>query len=258
MKRYPKVKKVSSIDHEDPLNLIQNIKTLSLANLMNNWSPELQHKLWQSNCQSLAHEVPEYFGSISESVKFKFPGCQELVQFNACGKNQMCSLFQRQYPTSFTASLSTFPERPLPLTIVPVLHTEYETDSAQYFTYKSLQMRDDLNRKIIDVLKEYSKNKGKQHLKKSPFETLKKQLFLLNTTITWTTISPVLCQRGHILLEDVKDDGWPCDGRHEQGGCKRGITGRNQTKGIKRYRCKTCDYDICDACFESKGGTAEG
>eukprot|EP01004_Peranema_trichophorum_P009092 NODE_7836_length_736_cov_144.752039_g7222_i0.p1 GENE.NODE_7836_length_736_cov_144.752039_g7222_i0~~NODE_7836_length_736_cov_144.752039_g7222_i0.p1 ORF type:complete len:185 (-),score=26.71 NODE_7836_length_736_cov_144.752039_g7222_i0:112-666(-) len=43
---------------------------------------------------------------------------------------------------------------------------------------------------------------------------------------------------------------WNCDGRKLPGGCKRGITDFNQTLAIQRFRCESCDFDLCDLCFQ--------
>jgi len=52
------------------------------------------------------------------------------------------------------------------------------------------------------------------------------------------------------MYPDEGDNGWGCDGAKQPGGCKRGINGFNQTTGIPRMRCITCDYDLCDKCME--------
>jgi len=57
------------------------------------------------------------------------------------------------------------------------------------------------------------------------------------------------CLKGHTLkLEPYNTNGWACDGRNLPGGCKRGCTGFRQLVGVTRYRCKSCDYDLCDKC----------
>ena len=55
----------------------------------------------------------------------------------------------------------------------------------------------------------------------------------------------------HVLMFNPRDNGWACDGRREVGGCKSKITGFHQTKGIERYRCEGCDYDLCNKCLEA-------
>lgn len=64
-----------------------------------------------------------------------------------------------------------------------------------------------------------------------------------------------VCARGHQLqpLGTTEDNGWACDGRND-GGCLRGITDFHQTKGLNRFRCKTCDFDYCDKCYALRTG----
>jgi len=52
----------------------------------------------------------------------------------------------------------------------------------------------------------------------------------------------------HYLIRDYDDNGWGCNGRNYEGGCRRGITGFQQTTGMPRYRCDVCDFDLCDGC----------
>mmetsp|Transcript_89889 Transcript_89889/g.141960 ORF Transcript_89889/g.141960 Transcript_89889/m.141960 type:complete len:958 (+) Transcript_89889:184-3057(+) len=62
------------------------------------------------------------------------------------------------------------------------------------------------------------------------------------------------CIRSHEMeyLATSRDtDGWACDGRFQPGGCRSGITDYHQTKGVDRYRCERCDYDLCRKCVES-------
>lgn len=61
-----------------------------------------------------------------------------------------------------------------------------------------------------------------------------------------------ICPDAHPLIPMgiSMDDGWTCDGQHRPGGCKSGITGYHQSKGKPRYRCGTCDYDLCQACHD--------
>jgi hypothetical protein len=60
------------------------------------------------------------------------------------------------------------------------------------------------------------------------------------------------CGNGHRLVRNLEDNGWACDGRDLPGGCKRGCTGFRQSAGWGRYRCATCDYDLCDRCYEAR------
>ena len=52
----------------------------------------------------------------------------------------------------------------------------------------------------------------------------------------------------HSLQLSQRDNGWACDGRKLRGGCRKGCTGFNQTRGWVRYRCKSCDFDLCEQC----------
>mmetsp|Transcript_20713 Transcript_20713/g.51814 ORF Transcript_20713/g.51814 Transcript_20713/m.51814 type:complete len:397 (+) Transcript_20713:1185-2375(+) len=52
-----------------------------------------------------------------------------------------------------------------------------------------------------------------------------------------------------MALGRTRDNGWSCDGRAFRGGCKSGITGRNQSYGVNRWRCEICDYDLCEQCY---------
>lgn len=58
------------------------------------------------------------------------------------------------------------------------------------------------------------------------------------------------CNEGHVLLplEDVLDTGWACNRMYDSEGCRCGITGFNQSLGVDRWRCATCDFDLCVAC----------
>ena len=55
----------------------------------------------------------------------------------------------------------------------------------------------------------------------------------------------------HPLKFVVKDNGWGCDGRNATGGCRSGTTSFHQTTGMERYRCESCDYDLCLKCLEA-------
>jgi len=60
----------------------------------------------------------------------------------------------------------------------------------------------------------------------------------------------------HVLVLCESDNGWVCDGMKQPGGCHSGITNFHQTKGILRYRCKDCDYDLCQLCYDANGKKA--
>ena len=61
------------------------------------------------------------------------------------------------------------------------------------------------------------------------------------------SVSPVKCPQGHVLHLSDLDTGWTCDGQPGEGGPCRG--GHHPI----RYRCQSCDYDLCHACYEAKG-----
>lgn len=54
----------------------------------------------------------------------------------------------------------------------------------------------------------------------------------------------------HALYRDYGDNGWGCDGRNQEGGCRGGCTGFGQTGGWERYRCAGCNFDLCRACVD--------
>ena len=53
-----------------------------------------------------------------------------------------------------------------------------------------------------------------------------------------------------IFLERSENSGWACDGRKFGKKCFSGITDFNQTKGIPRFRCNQCDFDLCENCMD--------
>lgn len=53
------------------------------------------------------------------------------------------------------------------------------------------------------------------------------------------------------FLGTERDNGWSCDGRNSFGGCKSGFVGFGQTKGVKRFRCNQCDFDLCLKCMNA-------
>lgn len=59
----------------------------------------------------------------------------------------------------------------------------------------------------------------------------------------------------HNLTKTAGDNGWACDGRHLSGGCKSGCTGFKQLHGWNRYRCASCDYDLCEKCARAQRGS---
>merc|ERR1712218_103409 len=64
----------------------------------------------------------------------------------------------------------------------------------------------------------------------------------------------VTCNFGHLLVQlgTKCDDGWECKGAQAPGGCKSGITGPGQSKGLDRFACPKCNYDICAKCYSGK------
>jgi len=51
-------------------------------------------------------------------------------------------------------------------------------------------------------------------------------------------------------LDTTMDNGWACDGKDLPSKCLSGIKGFKQTKGIKRFRCIQCNYDLCELCLK--------
>lgn len=58
------------------------------------------------------------------------------------------------------------------------------------------------------------------------------------------TLSKATCPKGHVLkhLGKTQHDGWICDG------CGSGYKDPNKTRGMSRFTCDFCDYDLCEAC----------
>lgn len=54
----------------------------------------------------------------------------------------------------------------------------------------------------------------------------------------------------HPLILVTHDNGWACDARKLAGGCRSGITGFDLSKGIERWRCEQCDFDLCNLDIE--------
>jgi len=52
-----------------------------------------------------------------------------------------------------------------------------------------------------------------------------------------------------IFLDKSEENGWACDGRNFINKCFSGITDYNQTRGIPRFRCAKCDFDLCENCM---------
>ena len=52
-----------------------------------------------------------------------------------------------------------------------------------------------------------------------------------------------------VFLDKTQDNDWACDGSKFKEKCFSGITGFGQSKGIPRFRCEKCDFDLCENCF---------
>lgn len=58
------------------------------------------------------------------------------------------------------------------------------------------------------------------------------------------------CRAGHALVcRPPKADGWACDGRFEDDGCRSNITDYHQSDIMPRWECRICDYDLCEKCY---------
>ncbi len=53
----------------------------------------------------------------------------------------------------------------------------------------------------------------------------------------------------HPLELNFNNNGWSCDGRQMEDGCKSGITTFYQTDGMLRYQCRGCNFDLCEKCM---------
>jgi len=79
---------------------------------------------------------------------------------------------------------------------------------------------------------------------------------LLQVQRQHAAVPQACCKMGHplITLGTSRDDGWDCNRRHDYGGCRSGIHSFGQTRGMNRYRCDRCDYDVCERCVFVPGG----
>jgi len=60
------------------------------------------------------------------------------------------------------------------------------------------------------------------------------------------------CPSGHEMqFMGVAASGWSCDGTHRPGGCQGGLRKGQSVREAPRYRCRLCDYDLCDGCVKS-------
>jgi len=54
----------------------------------------------------------------------------------------------------------------------------------------------------------------------------------------------------HTMYFSNVDNGWCCDCPKKIGGCRRRIFKEYQSYLIPRFRCKECDFDLCDLCAQ--------
>eukprot|EP00833_Pecoramyces_ruminatium_P003638 jgi/Orpsp1_1/1177670/evm.model.c7180000062374.2 len=54
-----------------------------------------------------------------------------------------------------------------------------------------------------------------------------------------------------VFLDKTNDNCWLCDGRKMENGCFSGTNDFTRTKGIPRFRCEKCNFDICENCFNA-------
>lgn len=59
------------------------------------------------------------------------------------------------------------------------------------------------------------------------------------------------CKEGHSMqaFGAIFISGWSCNGKTEYSECLRDLEQKYECKGICRYRCEVCDYDLCNLCF---------
>ena len=50
-------------------------------------------------------------------------------------------------------------------------------------------------------------------------------------------------------MDTMMDNGWYCDGKYLPSPCQSGILNVEQSKYFRRFRCVTCDYDMCEKCM---------
>jgi len=53
-------------------------------------------------------------------------------------------------------------------------------------------------------------------------------------------------------MPDLDNHGWICHGKWEESGCKTNYINKHVTKGVPRYRCETCDHNLCERCHDIK------
>ena len=63
---------------------------------------------------------------------------------------------------------------------------------------------------------------------------------------------------GLIYLGKSIDGSWLCDGKNSKEGCFSGLTDFHQTKGVERFRCEKCDFDLCKNCMDYYHASKKG
>ena len=63
---------------------------------------------------------------------------------------------------------------------------------------------------------------------------------------------------GLIYLGKSIDGSWLCDGKKSKEGCFSGLTDFHQTKGVERFRCEKCDFDLCKNCMDYYHASKKG
>lgn len=53
----------------------------------------------------------------------------------------------------------------------------------------------------------------------------------------------------HVFASEEDYNGWACDGRNLEGGCRSGCTDFYQTRGWRRFNCSLCNFDYCEECL---------
>jgi len=107
-------------------------------------------------------------------------------------------------------------------------------------------MQCDYNLCIKCMMKSYDKDDNKIISSNSS------KLYLLNKTYYCKIHDHPLT-----FLDKSKDDGWACGGRNLENKCFSGITNYAQTKGMPRFRCEKCDFDLCENCMNNYKRTYE-
>ena len=53
-----------------------------------------------------------------------------------------------------------------------------------------------------------------------------------------------------IFLGISESDTWLCDGKELKDKCMSGINDFYQTRGVERFRCDMCNFDLCKNCMD--------